>query len=188
MLLDILIPFIAVALAEFGDKTQLAVLTLATKYREQKEHTSLFCGAMLGFLLVDGIAILFGGVLTAYIPTVYIKIIAGSLFVLFGILTFCSKDGEILKIKNGSAFHAAFVLILLAELGDKTQIAAGLFATQYNLLLVFVGVMAALAVLTGSAIVVGKKLKEYVHEKYLKWGSGILFFVIGIGTLLSLFF
>lgn len=188
MLLDFFIPFVAVALAELGDKTQLAVLTLATKYKEQKEHNSLFCGAMLAFLLVDGVAIVFGGIVAPYIPATIIKIIAGSLFILFGILIFCSKDKEILKIKNGSIFHAAFVLIFLAELGDKTQIAAGLFATQYNLLLVFVGVMAALAVLTGSAIVVGKKLKGYVHEKYLKWGSGILFLVIGIGTLLSLFF
>ncbi len=185
MFLDFFIPFVAVALAEFGDKTQLAVLTLSSKYRE---HTALFCGAMLGFLLVDGIAILFGSALTQYIPLFFIKIIAGSLFVLFGILTFRSKDGEVLKIKNGSAFHAAFVLIFLAELGDKTQIAAALFATQYNLFLVFFGVMAALAVLTGTAIFVGKKMKEYIHEKYLKWGSGILFLVIGAGTLLSIFF
>ncbi len=81
-----------------------------------------------------------------------------------------------------------FLAIAIAELGDKTQIADTLFATQYQTIFVFLGVMAALAVLTGSAIFVGKKVAQHIHEKYLKVGSGTLFFMIGIGTLLSIFF
>ncbi len=180
MFLDIIIPLLAVGLAELGDKTQLAVLTLASKH---KEHWHLFWGAMLGFLLVDGIAIIFGGIITEYIPLFYLKMLAGIIFIVFGILTLRSEDGNPLPLKNNGTFTSAFALIFVAELGDKTQIASAVFATQYNPLFVFVGVMLALALLTGSAIIVGKKLKEKVNPKHIGIASGIVFILIGLVTL-----
>lgn len=180
MIIDILLPLFAVGLAELGDKTQLAVLTLAAKH---KEHWHIFWGAMLGFLLVDGIAILFGGIISAYIPLLYLKMLAGILFILFGILTLRSEDGNPLPLRNNGTFTSAFALIFVAELGDKTQIASAVFATQYHPLFVFVGVMLALALLTGSAIIVGKKLKEKVNPKHISIASGIVFILIGIITL-----
>ncbi len=180
MFIDFIIPFIAVGLAELGDKTQLAVLTLSTKH---KEHFSIFWGAMLGFLLVDGLAIIFGDIIAKYIPLFYVTLVAGLIFIGFGIAALCSKDGELISIKNGAAFKTAFIMIFIAELGDKTQITAGLFATQYNSFFVFLGVMSALALLTAMAVSIGKKLKQYVHQKYIIWVSGGLFIVIGFATL-----
>ena len=180
MFLDIIIPLFAVGLAELGDKTQLAVLSLAAKH---KEHWHLFWGAMLAFLLVDGIAILFGGIITNYIPLLYLQLLAGIIFIIFGILTLRSEDGNPLPLRNNGTFTSAFTLIFIAELGDKTQIASAVFATQYNMLFVFVGVMLALAFLTGSAIVVGKKLKEKVNPKYISIISGIVSLLIGLVTL-----
>jgi putative Ca2+/H+ antiporter (TMEM165/GDT1 family) len=180
MLIDFIIPFIAIALAELGDKTQLAVLTLATKH---KEHLSVFSGAMCGFLIVDGLAIIFGDFIAQYIPVLYMKLLAGILFLGFGIAAVCSKDGELMTIKQGAAFKTAFIMILLAELGDKTQITAGLFATQYNMYLVFFGVMSALALLTAMAVIIGRTVTKYLHQKYVVWISGALFIAIGIATL-----
>jgi putative Ca2+/H+ antiporter (TMEM165/GDT1 family) len=74
-------------------------------------------------------------------------------------------------------------MILLAELGDKTQITAGLFATQYNMYLVFLGVMSALALLTAMAVIIGRTVTKYLHQKYVVWISGVLFIAIGIATL-----
>ncbi len=181
MLLDVIIPFVVVGLAELGDKTQLAVLTLAAK---QKEHMQLFWGAMLGFFLVDGLAVLFGGLITQYIPLLYIKTIAGIIFITFGIIALSSKDGELLKLPGKGAFTSAFVLIFIAELGDKTQISSALFATQYNPYFAFFGILGALALLTGLAIAIGKKMKEKLKNKHITLISGVLFIVIGIVTLI----
>ena len=79
MLPDILIPLIAVGLAELGDKTQLAVLCLASK---TKKYLSLLLGIILAFVITDGLAIMLGNFITTYIPMVYIKIVSGSIFVL----------------------------------------------------------------------------------------------------------
>lgn len=182
MLIDFIIPFIAVGLAELGDKTQLAVLTLAAKH---KEHFPIFWGAMLGFLLVDGLAIIFGDFIAQYIPVMYVKLFAGILFVVFGIAAVCSKDCELITIKQGSALKTAFIMIIIAEWGDKTQITAGLFAAQYNPYFVFFGVMCALALLTGIAVFIGKKIKEIIHQKYIAWIGGGLFIVIGIITIIQ---
>ena len=57
MISDILLPFITIALAELGDKTQLAVFALASK---TKKHLSLLLGAILAFVIADGLAVILG--------------------------------------------------------------------------------------------------------------------------------
>jgi putative Ca2+/H+ antiporter (TMEM165/GDT1 family) len=52
---EIIIPMLAVGLAEMGDKTQLSILLLSSR---TKEYTRLLLGVMLAFLLADGFAIL----------------------------------------------------------------------------------------------------------------------------------
>ncbi|MCK5290106.1 MAG: TMEM165/GDT1 family protein, partial [Candidatus Aenigmarchaeota archaeon] len=49
MLSDFLIPFLMIAIAELGDKTQLTMLTLSAKFDEPYK---IFAGGMLAFLLV----------------------------------------------------------------------------------------------------------------------------------------
>ena len=79
MIQDILLPFLLIGLAELGDKTQLAVLVLSTKTRR---YTSLLAGVMLAFALTDGIAILFGNYIAQKVPLDYVRIGAGSMFIL----------------------------------------------------------------------------------------------------------
>jgi len=49
---DILIPLVAIAAAELGDKTQISILLLSSK---TKKHLQLLLGVMLAFLIVDGL-------------------------------------------------------------------------------------------------------------------------------------
>ena len=57
MFQDFFIPFLTIGLAEFGDKTQLAILGLSTK---TKKHLSLILGVVLAFILTDGLAVILG--------------------------------------------------------------------------------------------------------------------------------
>lgn len=83
-------------------------------------------------------------------------------------------------------FITAFITIFLAELGDKTQIATLLFATNKNhsKLIIFLG--AALALITASAVSVflGNILSDFLDERTLKIIGGIGFLIVGIWTLL----
>ena len=70
-------------LAELGDKTQLAAIALSA---ESKAPLAVFVGAVLALALVTLIAVAIGGTLTRVIPARYIRMAAGGLFVIIGIL------------------------------------------------------------------------------------------------------
>lgn len=179
---DILIPFISIGLAELGDKTQLAVLLLSSK---TKKHFELLAGVMLAFFLVDGLAVLAGNWVTRLVPLGILRILSGSLFILVGILILKSKEetDEAQKTEIKNPFYSGFLLILLSEFGDKTQIAAGLFATKYNPWMVLTGTMLALLTLSLAAVYLGKFLAARLNPKIVSRCAGILFVLMGIAVI-----
>ena len=80
-------------------------------------------------------------------------------------------------LKLASIFAAVFV----AELGDKTQLATLLFASDRNLnpFLVFLAASAALVTTTGLAVVIGSQAARYLEAAPLKLIAGIGFIAIG---------
>lgn len=178
MLEDILIPLITVGLAEFGDKTQISLFLLSSK---TNKRLHLLFGAILAFLIVDGIAILVGGWIANIVPLGLLKIGSSVIFIILGILILIRKEEE---IKSKSHFenplYVGFGLIFLSEWGDKTQIASGLFATKYNGLLVLTGVMMALILSSIMAIYLGKFISRKMEDRTITKIAGILFILMGI--------
>lgn len=78
-----------------------------------------------------------------------------------------------------------FGTMLLAELGDKTQLATMLFASREGASLLTVFCAASLALITTSAIGVlaGAAISSYVETRYLSYVAGAGFILIGIWTL-----
>ena len=183
MLYEFLIPFGTIALAELGDKTQLVVLCLASKTRK---HGQLLLGLMLGFLLADGLAVLFGGAITKIVPDAILKALAGGLFLFFGVRTLLEKGEEREKCEMGMPIWSGLATAFILEMGDKTQLSAALFATQYSLIPVFLAVMAALFALTLAEILVGRELMKRVDRKRLSLAAGALFILLGIAMLVSI--
>ncbi|MGB3459430.1 MAG: TMEM165/GDT1 family protein [Halobacteriota archaeon] len=77
-------------------------------------------------------------------------------------------------------FYSGFILVFVSEWGDKTQIAAGLFATRYNGLMVLIGVIIALSLVSIITIYLGKFISDKVNRETLTKITGILFILIGI--------
>ena len=74
----------------------------------------------------------------------------------------------------------AFAAIFLAELGDKTQLAAiAMAASTKKPLSVFAGGAAALVAVTGIGVVFGEALVRAVPEIYIRRAAAALFVVIG---------
>jgi Ca2+/H+ antiporter, TMEM165/GDT1 family len=80
--------FITLFLAELGDKTQLAVITM-TSSTESK--ISVFLGASLALVAVTLIGVVFGGVLSQYIPTEWLQRIVATAFIVIGALMLLGK-------------------------------------------------------------------------------------------------
>ncbi|KAB2840377.1 MAG: TMEM165/GDT1 family protein [Candidatus Methylomirabilis sp.] len=83
------------------------------------------------------------------------------------------------------AMLPVFLSIFLAELGDKTQLATLLFATERQLARwqVFAAASAALVLSTLIAVLIGEQLTALISPKALKVVAGLGFVAIGVWTL-----
>jgi rubrerythrin len=76
---------------------------------------------------------------------------------------------------------STFSLIFLAELGDKTQLAAfAATASSRSPWSVFAGAASALVLSTLLAVLLGSTIQRFVPQQYLRLGAGILFVAFGV--------
>jgi len=80
--------FALLFVAELGDKTQLAVISMTAKH---KAPVWIFVGATLALAAVTGIGVLGGELLTRFIPEMTLRKAAAALFVLMGVLMWFDK-------------------------------------------------------------------------------------------------
>lgn len=82
-----------------------------------------------------------------------------------------------------------FAVIFLAELGDKTQVATLLFASErtHHPFLVFLAAAGALVLATGLAVAVGNYGARYLEALPLKLIAGVGFIVLGGWSILEHF-
>jgi Ca2+/H+ antiporter, TMEM165/GDT1 family len=173
----VLTTFLLIFVGEFGDKTQLTVISLSCKY----DVKHVFLGATLAFLLVDGISAVLGGPLLALLPVGLVRVVAGIVFIVVGILPLIprkQKESSAQKTRRYTLF-GVFSMVALMELGDKTQIITMTLAAQNPPLLVIAGAMLAFTLLTGLAVLVGSRFASKIPTKWLKIGTSVLFIVLG---------
>ena len=81
--------FLTLFLAELGDKTQLAVMTMSAKTEGSK--LAVFAGASLALVLVTLLGVLAGGLLTQIVPVEWLQRIVAVAFIAIGILMLFGK-------------------------------------------------------------------------------------------------
>ena len=77
----LMMTFGLIFLAEMGDKTQLAAMTMAAK---TQRPWAVLIGASLALTCVSAIGVVVGGTLGQYVPLVWIKRAAAVAFILIG--------------------------------------------------------------------------------------------------------
>jgi putative Ca2+/H+ antiporter (TMEM165/GDT1 family) len=82
-------------------------------------------------------------------------------------------------------FATVFASIFVAELGDKTQLATLLYASQaeHPKLTVFFASASALVLTSAIGVLAGGFLSQYVSERLLRWVAGLGFVAIGVWLL-----
>jgi putative Ca2+/H+ antiporter (TMEM165/GDT1 family) len=177
--------------AELPDKTALASLVLATKYKAR----DVIIGAWLAFLVQTAVAVLAGSVLQL-LPARPVHLAAGLGFLVFAVLAFRRKEAEEL-IKAEEAIEAeqkrhlpswlaSFLVVFAAEWGDLTQLATvALVARTGETVSVAIGATAALWAVTVLAAVAGSQMSRFLTPQMLNTASGVLFALIGVIVLAS---
>lgn len=186
------ISFALVLFAELGDKTQLLVLSFATKNNAKK----IILGVALGSLLSHGIAIIFGSYISNLnLPLFnkYLKYLTYITFIIFGILSIVPKNRQnntsnkdtLISKLCFSRFNIVFIValsIIIGELGDKTFLASLGLGLEYPHFKVFliIGAVLGMVVSNSVAIVFGKILENKISSDKIEKFSGILFILFGI--------
>jgi Ca2+/H+ antiporter, TMEM165/GDT1 family len=155
---------------ELPDKTFVATLVLATRYRP----LAVWVGVGLAFLVQTVVAVTAGG-LVAQLPRRPVEVVAAALFLIGGIVLLrgashadeeeAETEEEFAeKVRGGSttglrAVGASFLVLFIAEWGDLSQLfTAGLAARYADPVSVFVGAWAALLVVAALGALLGKAL------------------------------
>ncbi|MFJ8590310.1 TMEM165/GDT1 family protein [Streptomyces sp. NPDC093598] len=177
--------FGVVFLAELPDKTALAGLVLGTRYRA----SYVFAGVAAAFALHVALAVAAGSVLTL-LPQQIVQALTGVLF-LGGAAVLLLKKGEdeeeVRKPENQSFWKvsgAGFMLILVAEFGDLTQIMTANLAARYDdPLSVGLGAVLALWAVAGLGIVGGKALMKKVPLRLITQIAALVMLGLGVWSL-----
>jgi putative Ca2+/H+ antiporter (TMEM165/GDT1 family) len=174
-------------LAELGDKTQLTAMALATRLPWQK----VFIGVAAAFALLNLAAVLLGSLLFSVLPLFWIKIVSALLFLFFGVTTLraggfseAEEQEEEGRFRARGPVATSFFMILLAEIGDKTQLVTASMAAQHDSpLAVFTASTLALWAVSLIGIFAGRKLVRFVPLATLHKIAGLLFLAFGAGIL-----
>lgn len=184
MLLFLKILF-TVFIAEMGDKTQLMLVALTSKYKLK----DILLGTALAILVLNGIAVLAGGLISSYIPLWIIRLIAAAAFLFFAISSLDFDDEEEEETGNSKisfAFLAVFSTFFVAELGDKTQLTAITFGANEGLqsaLTVWLACSIGLFLADLLGIIICLLLKGRTPAFLLNTAAFFIFMIFGILTL-----
>ncbi len=175
--------FVFVVLAEMGDKTQLLAMAFATRFRWRVVLWAVLWATLANHLL----AVLAGAYLTRLVPMLWIRLAAGTSFILFGLWTLRGDtlEGEDRRF-SFSPFWTVFVAFFVAEMGDKTQLATVALAADYGTVLpVWMGTTCGMMVADTIGILVGVVLGKRIPERTVKWVAAVSFILFGIWEIVA---
>jgi putative Ca2+/H+ antiporter (TMEM165/GDT1 family) len=171
--------FVMIFFAEMGDKTQLLALAFASKYK----LSQVLFGALIATLIANAAAVGAGKLLLAIIPLNIISVIASLSFIGFGLWSLKNETVKTEEAKPSKFGPVATVALafFLAELGDKTQLAAISLSVEYRGFIgVFCGASLAMFLADAAGIFAGGILKKFISEKLLKIAAAVTFITYGL--------
>ena len=181
--------FAVIFTAELPDKTALASLILGSRYRP----TWVFAGVAAAFAVHVGLAIAAGSLL-ALLPHRPLEIIVAALFAIGAVLLLRGRPGDDeddehveLHGREPGFWRVAgtsFMVILVAEFGDLTQIATATLAARYHdPASVATGAVLALWAVGGLAIVGGRGLLKIIPLAWISRIAGAIMLALAAVSL-----
>lgn len=181
MIAALLLSFAVIFVAELGDKSQLMAMMFALRYRWWVVLSAILAATTA----VHVLSVAIGHYLGAALPTHLLGLIAGAMFVFFGLWTLRGDsltDQEASRAQRATApaFFVVTSAFMLAELGDKTMLATITLAADNNWLGVWIGSTIGMVAADALAILVGAVAGKHLPERVIQVVAAALFGVFGI--------
>jgi putative Ca2+/H+ antiporter (TMEM165/GDT1 family) len=183
--------FLLIALAELPDKTMIAVLIMGSRSRP----ILVWIGAVLAFAVHVTVAVAVGRLLQL-LPHRWVEGVTTALFAAGAVYLFFvpekeeeeKGEEEADEARKGlKTIVAAFLVILVGEFGDLTQILTANLAAKYHAAVsVFVGALAGLAAASALAAFGGKALLRVMPVAMIRKVGGVVLAGFAVYTLVTL--
>ncbi len=176
--------FVVIFVAELPDKTALAALVLATRYRP----LPVFFGAGLALTVQSVVAVAAGGLLSL-LPARPVHVGAGLLFMVSAVVMWRRGSGGDREPNRDAkaeptffrALASTFAVVFIAEWGDLTQLGTAALAARYaSPLAVFFGATLALWAVTAMAVFVGHRAGALLRPDLTQKVAAGIFLALGV--------
>ena len=175
---------------ELPDKTFIASLVLATRYRP----ALVWVGVSLAFLVQCVVAVAAGGLLSL-LPSAVVAAAAGVLFLIGAVVLWRGaadadadadaeeefRDRATAEVHGARVVATSFGVLFLAEWGDLSQLlTAGLAARYEDPVSVFAGSWLALVTVAALAVLLGRTLLRHVRLSTIRWVGASVCLVLAL--------
>ena len=172
--------FLLIFAAEIGDKSQLVCMALAARYRA----SPVMLGSALAFFMLNTLAVVFGAAIANWLPELYIFVVVAILFSVFGVHALHIEEdnnNEAAEIRTDrSILIGTFLLITVAEFGDKTQLAVVALSSTSLPIAVWFGSTVALITTSALGVWAGRTILQRVPITLLHRISGMIFISLAV--------
>jgi len=179
--------FLAIFVVELPDKTFLATLVLATRYRP----ILVWIGVGLAFAVQTTVAVLLGHAVS-FLPEEVVQAAAGLMFLAGAVILIregrghqAAADEEVVTrdVAGHRAVVASFLVLFAAEWGDLSQLLTISLVAKYGEpVAVFIGALSALLVVSGLAVIAGRGLQRFVKLHVLHYVGAAVCLVLAAIT------
>jgi putative Ca2+/H+ antiporter (TMEM165/GDT1 family) len=189
-LLAIVTAFVLIVPVELPDKTFVATLVLATRYKP----LAVWVGVISAFFVQCAVAVVAGRLLKL-LPENLVQGVVSALFLVGAVLLFRSARQSHAEERSDEqrtparpqggirAAGASFLVLFAAEWGDLSQLlTAGLVARGNNVFGVFLGSWLGLAAVSGAAVLLGRALLKRVRLSLIRYAASGICLIFAIAT------
>ena len=171
-----------VALAEFGDKTQLLTIVLAARFRAPG---AIMAGILFATLLNHGLAAALGNFLGDWLAGDHLRWILAVSFAAMAMWMLLPEHVHRppRMFEDFGAFGATLVSFFLVEIGDTTQLATMVLAARYHsIVAVTMGTTLGILAANIPAVYLGKIVLEKIPLPVVRIGAAALFVVLALAA------
>ena len=172
-----------VGLGEMGDKTQVLALLLAVRYQRS---WPILAGIFIATLLTMGVTALVGTTISSFLPASILRWVLVVMFFAVAAWTLIPEgddddDDEDVPVKSSSSLVlTAFITFILAELGDKSQVATLVMAAKYgDFGMVMAGATLGEMIAISPAVLLGQTTAQWIPMEWVRVAAAAIFAALG---------
>jgi putative Ca2+/H+ antiporter (TMEM165/GDT1 family) len=175
-----------VGLGEMGDKTQVLALLLAVRYRKV---LPILAGIFIATLLTMGVTALVGTTISSFLPPSVLRWVLVAMFFAVAVWTLIPEDDDddddVTLKSSSSLILTTFITFILAELGDKSQVATLVMAAHYGeFAMVMAGATLGEMLAIAPAVMLGQTTAQWIPLKWVRITAAAIFAALGAWVLI----